>query len=128
MGGSQNRVRVRAANADDAAALAGLDATAWSAESGFPSVIERNAGPFFTSDNTPADHLVCELDGTVVGYVRLKPATKLAENAHALLNAIARAKPASAKGNYVQSVSVSSTMGPGVKVDPGAARIVAAAA
>src|SRR5271167_25945 len=53
---------------------------------------------------------------------------KLAENAHALLNAIARAKPASAKGNYVQSVSVSSTMGPGVKVDPGTARIVAAAA
>ena len=53
---------------------------------------------------------------------------KLAENAHALLNAIARAKPSSAKGNYVQSVSVSSTMGPGVKVDPGAARSVAAAA
>jgi large subunit ribosomal protein L1 len=53
---------------------------------------------------------------------------KLAENAHALLGAIARAKPASAKGNYVTSVAVSSTMGPGVKVDPGAARIVAAAA
>src|ERR1700674_4760399 len=53
---------------------------------------------------------------------------KLAENAHALLNAIARAKPSSAKGNYVQSVAVSSTMGPGVKVDPGAARSVAAAA
>src|SRR5271168_749757 len=53
---------------------------------------------------------------------------KLAENAHTLLGAIARAKPASAKGNYVTSVSVSSTMGPGVKVDPGAARIVAAAA
>ncbi len=53
---------------------------------------------------------------------------KLVENAHALLSAIARAKPASAKGNYVMSVSVSSTMGPGVKVDPGAARVVAAAA
>ena len=53
---------------------------------------------------------------------------KLAENANTLLNAIARAKPSTAKGNYVKSVSVSSTMGPGVKVDPGAARIVAAAA
>jgi len=53
---------------------------------------------------------------------------KLVENANTLLNAIARAKPSSAKGNYVKSVSVSSTMGPGVKVDPGAARVVAAAA
>src|SRR5271154_4570595 len=53
---------------------------------------------------------------------------KLVENAHAILDAIIRSKPASAKGNYVTSVSVSSTMGPGVKVDPGAARIVAAAA
>jgi large subunit ribosomal protein L1 len=54
---------------------------------------------------------------------------KLLENASALLHAIVRAKPASAKGNYVKSVAVSSTMGPGVKIDPGAAaRIVAAAA
>src|SRR6201993_1722285 len=53
---------------------------------------------------------------------------KLAENAHSLLASIMRAKPASAKGNYVKSVAVSSTMGPGIKVDPGAARIVAAAA
>jgi large subunit ribosomal protein L1 len=52
---------------------------------------------------------------------------KLLENARFLLNAIARAKPASAKGNYVRSVAVSSTMGPGVKIDPGAARVVAAA-
>ena len=43
---------------------------------------------------------------------------KLSENAHALLDAIVRAKPASAKGNYVKSVAVSSTMGPGVRVDP----------
>jgi large subunit ribosomal protein L1 len=40
-----------------------------------------------------------------------------------------RSKPASAKGNYVRSVAVSSTMGPGVPVDTGsAARVVAAAA
>jgi large subunit ribosomal protein L1 len=53
---------------------------------------------------------------------------KLAENANALLAAIARSRPASAKGNYIRSVAISSTMSPGVKVDPGAARTVAAAA
>jgi large subunit ribosomal protein L1 len=55
--------------------------------------------------------------------------TKLAENAEALLGAIIRSKPASAKGNYVKSVAIASTMGPGVKVDTAsAARTVAAAA
>ncbi len=54
---------------------------------------------------------------------------KLLDNAHALLAAIIRAKPASAKGNYIKSVAVSSTMGPGVRVDTAsAARTVAAAA
>jgi large subunit ribosomal protein L1 len=53
-------------------------------------------------------------------------ADKLTDNARALLNSLLRAKPAAAKGNYMQSVSVSSTMGPGVKVDPLAIRAVAA--
>lgn len=53
-------------------------------------------------------------------------AEKLTDNARALLNSLLRAKPAAAKGNYMQSVSVSSTMGPGVKVDPLAVRAVAA--
>jgi large subunit ribosomal protein L1 len=52
---------------------------------------------------------------------------KLTENARALLGAVVRAKPASAKGNYVQSVALASTMGPGVRVDPGEARTVSAA-
>ncbi len=42
---------------------------------------------------------------------------KLLENARALADAIQKAKPTGAKGTYVQKVSVSSTMGPGVKVD-----------
>ncbi|HVY13940.1 MAG TPA: 50S ribosomal protein L1 [Rhodopila sp.] len=42
---------------------------------------------------------------------------KLLENAQALADAVIRAKPTGAKGTYVQRVSVSSTMGPGVKVD-----------
>lgn len=52
---------------------------------------------------------------------------KLLENAHALLSAITRAKPSTAKGNYVQSVAVSSTMGPGVRVDTAVTRSAAAA-
>jgi large subunit ribosomal protein L1 len=55
-------------------------------------------------------------------------ADKLVENAHALLSAVVRAKPAAAKGNYVKSVAVSTTMGPGVKVDPQEARVTATAA
>jgi large subunit ribosomal protein L1 len=42
---------------------------------------------------------------------------KLLENAKALADAVQKAKPAGAKGTYVQKVSVSSTMGPGVRVD-----------
>jgi large subunit ribosomal protein L1 len=53
---------------------------------------------------------------------------KLTENAQALLASIMRAKPASAKGNYIKSVAVSSTMGPGVKVDTTTTTKVAAAA
>ncbi|MGH7934046.1 MAG: 50S ribosomal protein L1 [Candidatus Binataceae bacterium] len=53
---------------------------------------------------------------------------KLTENAQALLGAITRSKPASAKGNYIKSVALASTMGPGVKVDTAAARVVSAAA
>ena len=52
---------------------------------------------------------------------------KLLENASSLLAALLRAKPASAKGNYVRSIIVSTTMGPGVKIDPLEARTAAAA-
>jgi large subunit ribosomal protein L1 len=44
---------------------------------------------------------------------------KLWENASALLDVILKAKPASAKGIYLKKIAVSSTMGPGIKVDPG---------
>ena len=44
---------------------------------------------------------------------------KLWENASALLDVILKAKPASTKGIYVKKIAVSSTMGPGIKVDPG---------
>jgi large subunit ribosomal protein L1 len=41
----------------------------------------------------------------------------LVDNAAALIDSIVRAKPAAAKGKYLRSITVSSTMGPGVKVD-----------
>jgi large subunit ribosomal protein L1 len=53
---------------------------------------------------------------------------KLGDNARALIAAIIRSKPASAKGNYVKSVALSSTMGPGVRIDPAAATKVESAA
>jgi large subunit ribosomal protein L1 len=45
-------------------------------------------------------------------------AQALEENLHAFMDAIVRAKPAAAKGHYVRSVTVSSTMGPGIHLDP----------
>jgi large subunit ribosomal protein L1 len=42
---------------------------------------------------------------------------KLIENARTLIDSVVKAKPAAAKGKYVRSISVSSTMGPGVSVD-----------
>ena len=45
-------------------------------------------------------------------------AEKLADNFAALMDAIVKAKPAAAKGQYLRSVTVASTMGPGVKINP----------
>ena len=52
-----------------------------------------------------------------VGKVSFEEA-KLVENIKAFVDAVTRAKPAGAKGTYLQRVAISSTMGPGVKVDP----------
>ena len=43
---------------------------------------------------------------------------KLAENFAALMDAVVKAKPSAAKGQYLRSVTVTSTMGPGVKINP----------
>jgi large subunit ribosomal protein L1 len=47
------------------------------------------------------------------------PSARLLENARALVDSIVRAKPAAAKGRFLKSITVSSTMGPGVKIDTG---------
>ena len=43
---------------------------------------------------------------------------QLVQNINAFVDAVSKAKPAGAKGNYLQRIAISSTMGPGVKVDP----------
>ena len=42
---------------------------------------------------------------------------KLVENLNAFVNNILKIKPATVKGNYVKNISISSTMGPGIKID-----------
>ncbi len=54
------------------------------------------------------------------------PEEQLLENARTILDSLMRAKPASAKGNYIHGVALSATMGPGIKVDPAQLQSVAA--
>jgi large subunit ribosomal protein L1 len=49
---------------------------------------------------------------------------QLLQNAHAVIEELTRAKPAAAKGRYLRGVTLSSTMGPGVRIDPARAREV----
>jgi large subunit ribosomal protein L1 len=55
-------------------------------------------------------------------------AAKLADNAHAVIAAIVKAKPAAAKGKYVKKITLTSTMGPGIPVDAAEAETLATAA
>ena len=48
---------------------------------------------------------------------------QLVDNATALIDALVRAKPASAKGAYLKKISISTTMGPGVRVDPASVEV-----
>jgi large subunit ribosomal protein L1 len=63
---------------------------------------------------------------TTVGKASFPP-EKLKENVLALMDVIIRAKPASSKGTYLKSVAISTTMGPGIKLDPNDLRVVAKA-
>ena len=50
---------------------------------------------------------------------------KLRENLNAVAEAVLKAKPPAAKGTYLQKVSISSTMGPGIRIDPAAFQVAA---
>ncbi|MBR0130210.1 MAG: 50S ribosomal protein L1, partial [Firmicutes bacterium] len=54
---------------------------------------------------------------TPIGKVSFGP-EKLQENYNALVDAIVKAKPAAAKGQYIRSSTVACTMGPGIKINP----------
>ena len=47
---------------------------------------------------------------------------ELLQNYHAVLDELLRAKPAASKGKYLRNITTSSTMGPGVKIDPAVVR------
>ena len=53
---------------------------------------------------------------TIIGKVSFE-ASALEENLAYVVKTIAKAKPASVKGTFIQNISISSTMGPGIKVD-----------
>jgi large subunit ribosomal protein L1 len=56
-----------------------------------------------------------------IGKASFTPAA-LVDNFRAVLDELNRAKPASAKGRYLRRITVASTMGPGIKIDPGRLR------
>ncbi|MBQ4611788.1 MAG: 50S ribosomal protein L1, partial [Clostridia bacterium] len=62
------------------------------------------------------------VDKTAIVHVPVGKASfgvdKLEENLNTLMDAVIKAKPAAAKGTYIKSLVVSSTMGPGVKFNP----------
>ena len=62
-----------------------------------------------------------------VGKINFE-APKLAENAHVLIAAVVKAKPAAAKGKYVQKITLTSTMGPAIVIDLAEAETLASAA
>lgn len=64
---------------------------------------------------------------TIVGKAAFEQ-DQLTENISVLLDAIVRAKPSAAKGTYLKSITLTSTMGPGVKVDPARVRPTGATA
>jgi len=62
-----------------------------------------------------------------IGKIKFE-AANLAENAHAVINAVVKAKPAAAKGTYVKKITLTSTMGPGIQIDLAEAETLATAA
>lgn len=73
---------IRRALPDDDEELGRLDRATWSPLHAVMPEPQPPYGPFFDERHSPDDHLVAELDGRVVGYVRLAFPTPLAANAH----------------------------------------------
>ena len=88
------------------------------------TVVQENDLPRVI-DELKAGRVEFRLDRTANMHVPIGKASfetqKFFENLAALLDAIKRARPASAKGTYVRRITICSTMGPGIKIDPSAA-------
>ncbi|MGL5675178.1 MAG: 50S ribosomal protein L1 [Cellulosilyticaceae bacterium] len=73
-------------------------------------------------DEIKAGKIEYRLDKTNIIHVPIGKVSfgqeKLQDNFHTLMSAVIKAKPAAAKGQYLRSISVSSTMGPGIKINP----------
>lgn len=91
------------------------------------------AGTVVTADKLPraieeakAGRVEFRLDKTANIHVQIGKvgfeSDKLVENFSAFMDAIKKARPSGAKGSYIKSVTLTSTMGPGVKVDPNLAQ------
>ena len=65
----------------------------------------------FRTDKTALVHVP-------VGKLSFEP-QKLVDNAMTVISSVLKAKPSAAKGKYISTVTMASTMGPGVKVEPG---------
>src|SRR5258706_478445 len=79
-------------------------------EDAVPAVQEIKAGKVeFRVDKAGIVH-------APIGKTSFTP-DRLIANAHALMDSVVRAKPSAAKGKYLKSVTMSSTMGPGVTID-----------
>ena len=73
-------------------------------------------------DEIKAGKVEYRVDKTAIVHVGIGKKSfgveKLQDNFHTLMEAIVKAKPSAAKGQYIKSVTVASTMGPGVKINP----------
>ena len=88
-------------------------------------------GPRGLMPNPKAGKIEYRLDKTNIIHCPIGKASfgaeKLQENFETLMTAIVRAKPAAAKGQYIRSCVIASTMGPGIKINPGRYAAVAPA-
>jgi ribosomal protein S18 acetylase RimI-like enzyme len=92
-------VTVRRAVESDEAALLAIELTVWDASSGFPSMTPADKSSFFSERSGPADHLVAEDDGEVLGYIRLQEKYTFPEGDGVLsVNGLAVAKEARGRG------------------------------
>ncbi|MBK1790348.1 50S ribosomal protein L1 [Persicirhabdus sediminis] len=85
------------------------------------TVTDDTAAAVNASKAGKIDYKLCK-NGNIsaaVGKASFSP-EQLAENAEALINSIVKAKPASAKGNYIQSITLAASMCPGVALDAAA--------